>query len=64
MHTTFGKIMRTIGIELLKSSVLVVTTTILSAALRKASTSAGESIAQGVRFVRNKVVDLKERKAA
>jgi hypothetical protein len=64
MHTTFTKILKTIGLELLKSSLLVVTTTVLSSALRKASTSACESIVQGVRYVKNKVIDMKAKTAA
>jgi hypothetical protein len=36
--TTFVKIAKTIGVELAKSSILVLTSTLISAALRKSTT--------------------------
>ena len=63
MQTTFLKIVRTIGVELLKSSILVVTSTVLSAALRRYATSASESVVQGARFVKNSVIDMRNKAA-
>jgi hypothetical protein len=62
--TTFFRIAKTIGLEIAKSAGLVILSSLVAQSLRKSTQGASESMAQGLRFAKNKIYDLRNNKAA
>jgi hypothetical protein len=62
--TTFFRIAKTIGLEIAKSAGLVILSSLVAQSLRKSTQGASESMAQCLRFAKNKIYDLKKNKAA
>ena len=64
MQTTFAKIAKEIAIEVAKSAVLVIVSSLLSQSLRKATTGAAEGVAQLARFTHNKFYEHQHKEKA
>lgn len=64
MQTTFAKIAKEITIEVAKSAVLVIVSSLISQSLRKATADAADSVSQAVNYTRNKVYDLRHKEKA
>jgi nanoRNase/pAp phosphatase (c-di-AMP/oligoRNAs hydrolase) len=64
MHTTFAKIGKEILIEVAKSAVLVIVSSLISQSLRKSTADAASSVSQAVNYTRNKVYNLSHKEKA
>jgi hypothetical protein len=63
MQTTMAKIVKTIAVEVAKSAGLVILSSLVSQALRQSVQGASESMAQSIKFAKNKILDFKEKAA-
>jgi hypothetical protein len=64
MHTTFAKIGKEIALEVGKSAVLVIISSIVAASLRNATKGATEGFQQAANYTRNKIFDLRHKEKA